>query len=177
MFAVSLKNQKWIINLQYLFCSIELSPAAKKGKPAVMFLIKGETTGSPLVLEDVVNYGKTCQAVPKFPTTQKNAPVFPVTGSKLPKLLAGNKLFELKPGATMWTQKVRSVDPILGDYQTFDIGDLGLWMIPLDWGSENPSKILDMGLIWNGLKHKFAGRIWSGFAVHQVMRGIHFAQS
>lgn len=151
---------------------IELSPAASKGKPAVMFLIKGETTGSPLALEDVVNNGKTCQTIPAFPTTQKNTPVIPVTGSKLPKLIAGNKVFQLKPGTTMWTEKVISEDAITGDYHAFDIGDLGLWLIPYDWGSQNPSKILDMGLVWNGLKHKFSGKIWSGFAVNQVSPGI-----
>ena len=147
---------------------LELSPAAKKGKPAVMFVVKGETTGSSMEVEDVVNNGKTCQTVPGFPNTQKNSPIFPVFGSKLPKFLGGNSLFEMKPKATTWTQKVVSLDPFIGDYQTFDIGDMGLWMIPFNWGDSSPSKILDLGLVWNGMDHKFNSRIWSGFATHQV---------
>lgn len=137
-----------------------------------MFVVKGETTASQMEVVDVVNNGKTCQKVPAFPQTQSNTQVFPAYGSKLPKFLAGHSLYELKPKATMWTKKTVSLDPFVGDYQTFDVGDLGLWMVPFNWGEGSPSKILDLGLVWKGMSHNFEGRIWSGFSVHQVFRNI-----
>ena len=134
-----------------------------------MFLIKGETSAAPMAVEDVVNNGKTCQDVPALPTALAKTPIFPVIGSKTAKMIAGTSLFEWKNKATVWIEHTVSVDPIVGEFQSFDLGEVGIWMVPLDWGKENPSRILDQALTWNGFEHQFKGKIWSGFSVFRVL--------
>ena len=135
-----------------------------------MLIVKGDTTAATMTVEDVVNHGKTCQAVPALPATAtaKKAPIYPVMGSVTPKVVAGIYMYEWKAKATQWHEMRISVDPIIGDYHTFDIGDLGIWMIPFDWGKESTSKNLDLKLSWKGFMHAFPDKIWSEFSITQV---------
>ena len=98
-----------------------------------MLVVNTVNTLGKTAIEDVINHGKTCNAVPSFPApsiASKDRIVL-VSGAKDPTLIAGKSLLQLKPNAKEWHASQILQKPIIHEFKAFQLKDDMLVTLPL----------------------------------------------